>query len=45
VNGACGDFVVSEKGFHMVASDIVELIPKVFVDPMSHLKVRKPSGN
>ncbi|MCW3996011.1 MAG: NAD(P)H-hydrate dehydratase [Candidatus Bathyarchaeota archaeon] len=45
VNGAAGDFVASEFGFHMVATDIVEWIPKVFEDPMSHLKVRKPSGN
>ncbi len=40
VNGACGDFVASEIGFHMVASDILDWIPRVFVDPMSHLKVR-----
>ncbi|MGD6934342.1 MAG: NAD(P)H-hydrate dehydratase [Candidatus Bathyarchaeia archaeon] len=40
VNGACGDFVASEIGFHMVASDILGWIPKVFVDPTSHLKVR-----
>ena len=45
VNGAAGDFVASEIGFHMVATDIVDWIPKVLDDPMSHLKVRKPSGN
>lgn len=44
VNGACGDFVASQIGFHMVASDILDWIPKVFVDPMSHLKVRS-NGN
>ena len=44
VNGAAGDFVASEIGFHMVATDIIEWIPHVFEDPMSHLKVRKPSG-
>jgi ADP-dependent NAD(P)H-hydrate dehydratase / NAD(P)H-hydrate epimerase len=44
VNGAAGDFVASEIGFHMVATDIVDWIPKVLDDPMSHLKVRKPSG-
>ena len=44
VNGAAGDFVASEIGFHMVASDIIDWIPRVFDDPMSHLKVRKPSG-
>lgn len=45
VNGAAGDFVAAEIGFHMVATDIVDWIPRVFEDPMSHLKVRKPSGN
>jgi NAD(P)H-hydrate epimerase len=44
VNGAAGDFVASEIGFHMVATDIIDWIPRVFDDPMSHLKVRKPSG-
>jgi ADP-dependent NAD(P)H-hydrate dehydratase / NAD(P)H-hydrate epimerase len=45
VNGAAGDFVAGEIGFHMVATDIVDWIPKVLDDPMSHLKVRKSSGN
>jgi NAD(P)H-hydrate epimerase len=44
VNGAAGDFVASEIGFHMVATDIIEWIPKVLDDPMSHLKVHEPSG-
>jgi len=44
VNGAAGDFVASEIGFHMVATDIIDWIPRVFDDPMSHLKVHKPSG-
>ncbi len=44
VNGAAGDFVADEIGFHMVATDIIDWIPHVFVDPMSHLKVRKPNG-
>ena len=44
VNGAAGDFVASEIGFHMVATDIIDWIPRVFDNPMSHLKVRKPSG-
>ncbi|MCW4003296.1 MAG: NAD(P)H-hydrate dehydratase [Candidatus Bathyarchaeota archaeon] len=43
VNGAAGDFVASEIGFHMVATDILEWIPKVLDDPMCHVKVRKPS--
>ncbi len=41
INGAAGDFVVSEKGCHMVPTDILEWIPRVMNDPMSHLKVRK----
>jgi NAD(P)H-hydrate epimerase len=41
VNGAAGDFVASVKGFHMVATDLLEWIPSVIDDPMSHLKVRK----
>jgi len=45
VNGAAGDFVADEIGFHMVATDIIDWIPHVFEDPMSHLKVHKPSGN
>jgi NAD(P)H-hydrate epimerase len=41
VNGAAGDFVANEVGFHMVASDLLDWIPQVFDDPMSHMKVRK----
>jgi NAD(P)H-hydrate epimerase len=44
VNGAAGDFVANEIGFHMVATDIIDWIPRVLDDPMSHLKVRKLSG-
>ncbi|TFH22589.1 bifunctional ADP-dependent NAD(P)H-hydrate dehydratase/NAD(P)H-hydrate epimerase, partial [Candidatus Bathyarchaeota archaeon] len=44
VNGAAGDFVANEIGFHMVATDIIEWIPHVFEDPMSHLKVNSLSG-
>jgi len=44
VNGAAGDFVANEIGFHMVATDIIDWIPQVLDDPMSHLKVRKLSG-
>jgi NAD(P)H-hydrate epimerase len=41
VNGAAGDFVLEEKGYHMIATDLLEHIPHVLDDPMSHLKVRK----
>ncbi len=39
-NGAAGDFVAVEKGFHMLPTDLLDWIPKVFNDPMSHLEVR-----
>jgi ADP-dependent NAD(P)H-hydrate dehydratase / NAD(P)H-hydrate epimerase len=45
VNGAAGDFVASEIGYHMVATDIIEWIPKVLESPMDHLKVKKSSGH
>jgi len=44
INGAAGDFVFKEKGYHMVAGDLIDWIPMVFDDPMSHLKVRGASG-
>ncbi len=40
INGAAGDFVRSEKGYHMVATDLVEKIPMVMNDPMSHRKLK-----
>jgi len=44
VNGAAGDFVFEEKGYHMVSSDLIQWIPQVLNDPMSHLRVRKTSA-
>ena len=41
INGAAGDFVRSEKGYHMLPTDLLKWIPCVMDDPMSHLKVRK----
>ncbi len=41
INGAAGDFAASEKGYHLLATDLLEWIPKVMDDPMSHLKVRR----
>jgi ADP-dependent NAD(P)H-hydrate dehydratase / NAD(P)H-hydrate epimerase len=43
-NGAAGDFVANEIGYHMVATDVIEWIPRILGDPMSHVKVRKNSG-
>ncbi len=42
VNGAAGDAVASEIGYHMVATDIIDWIPKMLESPMDHLKVKKP---
>ncbi len=44
VNGAAGDFVAAELGYHMVATDLLDFIPQVLNDPMSHLKVQKASA-
>jgi hydroxyethylthiazole kinase-like uncharacterized protein yjeF len=44
INGAAGDFVKEEKGYHMVPTDILDWIPKVMDDPMSHLKVRRSAA-
>ncbi len=41
INGAAGDFVKAEKGYHMVASDLLGWIPCIMDDPMSHAKVRE----
>jgi NAD(P)H-hydrate epimerase len=45
VNGAAGDFVAGDIGYHLVASDLLAWIPHVLDDPMSHLRVRKTGGN
>lgn len=41
INGAAGDIVCHEKGFHMVASDLIQQIPKIFENPMIHKEFRK----
>jgi len=41
INGAAGDFVQRERGYHMVPSDLLKWIPCVIDDPMSHVKVRR----
>ncbi len=45
VNGAAGDFAAGNKGYHLVATDLLDWIPRVFDNPMIHLKVRKTGGN
>jgi hydroxyethylthiazole kinase-like uncharacterized protein yjeF len=41
VNGAAGDFVFQEKGYHMISTDLIQKISQVLNNPMSHLQVRK----
>jgi len=36
VNGAAGDFAVDVFGFHIKASDLINMIPSVIDDPMFH---------
>lgn len=44
VNGAAGDFVAGDIGHHMMATDIINWIPNVLNDPMSHVKVHHNSA-
>jgi hydroxyethylthiazole kinase-like uncharacterized protein yjeF len=41
INGAAGDFVAAEKGYHMIPTDLLEYIPKVMDDPMCHVEVQR----
>ena len=41
INGAAGDFVQNEKGYHLVPTDIIDWIPKVLCNPMSHKTLQK----
>jgi NAD(P)H-hydrate epimerase len=41
INGAAGDFVAAEKGYHMIPTDLLRYIPKVMDDPMCHGEVRR----
>jgi NAD(P)H-hydrate epimerase len=41
INGASGDFVSNEKGHHMMPTDLINFIPRVMNDPMSHLTIRR----
>jgi NAD(P)H-hydrate repair Nnr-like enzyme with NAD(P)H-hydrate dehydratase domain len=40
INGAAGDFVAAEKGYHMIPTDLLEYIPHVIDDPMCHLELQ-----
>ena len=39
INGAAGDFVLKEKGCHMVPTDLLDWIPQIIDNPMCHLEI------
>lgn len=41
INGAAGDFVAKEMGYHMMPTDLIAWIPKVMEEPASHIKIRR----
>jgi len=41
INGAAGDFVKAEKGYHMVSTDLLEWIPKIIDNPLCHIGLRE----
>ena len=44
INGAAGDFVAEKIGYHLLATDLLDWIPRVLENPMSHIKVKNRSG-
>jgi NAD(P)H-hydrate epimerase len=40
INGAAGDFAYIEKGFHIMATDLLDHIPYTMINPMSHRDVQ-----
>jgi NAD(P)H-hydrate epimerase len=40
INGAAGDMVVAEKGYHLIPTDIIEWVPRVMENPLSHKAIR-----
>ena len=44
INGAAGDFVIDQIGYHMIATDLLDWIPHVFDNPMDHIRVNSKRG-
>ncbi len=44
INGAAGDYVYRERGYHLVASDLLEYIPQVMRNPMAHKELLAEIG-
>jgi NAD(P)H-hydrate epimerase len=45
INGAAGDLALSKYGFHLIPTDLIDLIPQVMNDPMSHRELRRQPLN
>ncbi len=45
INGLSGDFAAEKMGYHLLATDLLEWIPQIIKNPMSHPKVQNRSGN
>ena len=41
INGAAGDFVAAEKGYHMIPTDLLDYISHVLDDPMCHMELQR----
>ena len=44
INGLAGDFAAEKMGYNLLATDLLEWIPQVFRNPMSHPKVQNRIG-
>jgi hydroxyethylthiazole kinase-like uncharacterized protein yjeF len=40
INGGAGDFAYTKKGFQLLSTDLLEEIPRIMIDPMSHRDVK-----
>ncbi len=43
VNGAAGDFAARDRGYHLIPSDLIDYIPRVIDNPMSHRDLSEPT--
>ena len=41
INGAAGDFATNERGYHILPTDLIDWVPRVIDNPMSHITVRR----
>jgi NAD(P)H-hydrate epimerase len=41
INGAAGDYAVCNWGYHILPTDMIDLIPQVMDDPMAHKAIKQ----